>query len=157
MPFFLWWRAPQQMLRTHRSLEAYCSNPWWRRLILFVFSFNGALMEWKWEGKPELLEEKPVSVSLCPPQIPHGLSRDWNRASEVRDWRLTAYPLVSEAGPTLQAAFLVFNTRARCLAHPVLFPSEHTLPSCGSKYCVSETTRSLTGFIQISSLRITFI
>jgi hypothetical protein len=24
--FFLWWRAPQQMLRTHRSLETYCAT-----------------------------------------------------------------------------------------------------------------------------------
>jgi hypothetical protein len=28
--FFLWWRAPQQMLRTHRSLKAYCTTLWWR-------------------------------------------------------------------------------------------------------------------------------
>jgi hypothetical protein len=27
---FLWWRAPQQKLRTHRSLEAYCATLWWR-------------------------------------------------------------------------------------------------------------------------------
>jgi hypothetical protein len=30
--FFLWWRAPQQMLRTYRSLEAYCATVWWRWL-----------------------------------------------------------------------------------------------------------------------------
>jgi hypothetical protein len=24
--FFLWWRAPQQMLRTHSSLKAYCAT-----------------------------------------------------------------------------------------------------------------------------------
>jgi hypothetical protein len=24
--FFLWWSAPQRMLRTHRSLEAYCAT-----------------------------------------------------------------------------------------------------------------------------------
>jgi hypothetical protein len=30
------WRAPQQMLRTHRSLEANCATLWWRWLVLFV-------------------------------------------------------------------------------------------------------------------------
>jgi hypothetical protein len=28
--YFLWWTATQQKLRTHRSLEAYCSTLWWR-------------------------------------------------------------------------------------------------------------------------------
>jgi hypothetical protein len=30
------------------------------------------------------LGEKPVPVPLCPPQIPHGLTRDRTRASTVR-------------------------------------------------------------------------
>jgi hypothetical protein len=37
----------------------------------FVFPCNGAL------------GEKPVPVPLCPPQIPHGLTRDRTRASAV--------------------------------------------------------------------------
>jgi hypothetical protein len=37
--FFLFgWRAPQQMLRTHRSLKAYCTTLWWRWLNFFRFS-----------------------------------------------------------------------------------------------------------------------
>jgi hypothetical protein len=32
-------------------------------------------------GKTEELGEKPVPVPLCPPQIPHGLTRDRTRAS----------------------------------------------------------------------------
>ena len=35
--FFLW-RAPQQTLRTYRSLEAYCATLCWRWLIFFCFS-----------------------------------------------------------------------------------------------------------------------
>jgi hypothetical protein len=31
------WRAPQQMLRTHRSLEAYCATLWWRWLVFQFF------------------------------------------------------------------------------------------------------------------------
>jgi hypothetical protein len=68
------WRAPQQMLRTHRSLKAYCATLWCRRLLLFVFPNNGAPVEWNWQGKTEVLGEKPVPVPLCPPQIPHGLT-----------------------------------------------------------------------------------
>jgi hypothetical protein len=38
------------------------------------FPSNGARVEWNWQGKPEELEEKPVPVPLCPPQIPLGLT-----------------------------------------------------------------------------------
>jgi hypothetical protein len=34
--------------------------------------------------------KKPVPVPLCPPQIPHGLTRDRTRASEVGGRRLTS-------------------------------------------------------------------
>jgi hypothetical protein len=36
-----------------------------------------------WRGKTEELGEKPVSVPLCPPQFPHGLTWTWTRASTV--------------------------------------------------------------------------
>jgi hypothetical protein len=51
------WRAPQQMLRTHRSLEANCAIPWWRWLVFFFFVFpcNGAPVEWNWQGKTDVL------------------------------------------------------------------------------------------------------
>jgi hypothetical protein len=38
----------------------------------------------------EIDGRKPVAISLCPPQIPHGLTRDRTRASAVRGQRLTA-------------------------------------------------------------------
>jgi hypothetical protein len=41
-------------------------------------------------GETEELGEKPVPVSLCPPQIPHGLTRARTRDSTVRGRRLTA-------------------------------------------------------------------
>jgi hypothetical protein len=40
-------------------------------------------------GKTEELGEKPVPVPLCPPQIPHGLTRARTRDSAVRGRRLT--------------------------------------------------------------------
>jgi hypothetical protein len=41
-------------------------------------------VDWNWQGKTEVLEKKPVPVPLCPPQIPHGLTRDRTRATAVR-------------------------------------------------------------------------
>ena len=43
----------------------------------FIFQSNGAPVEWSWQGKIEVLGEKPVSVPLFPPQIPHGLTWDF--------------------------------------------------------------------------------
>jgi hypothetical protein len=51
----------------------------------------GAAVKWQWQGKTDGLGEKPVPVSLCPPQIPHGLPWTQTRASAVRRWRLTAW------------------------------------------------------------------
>jgi hypothetical protein len=44
-PFFLWWRGPQQTLRTHRNLQDYCATLWW---ILLVFSPFFSAMEHRW-------------------------------------------------------------------------------------------------------------
>jgi hypothetical protein len=57
------------------------------------FSSNGAPVEWNWQGKTELLGEKPVPVPLCPPQIPHGLTQDRTRASAIGGRRLTAWAM----------------------------------------------------------------
>jgi len=45
-------------------------------------------MEHRWndtDGKSKVLGEKPVSVTLCPPQISHGLAWDRIQASEPVD------------------------------------------------------------------------
>jgi hypothetical protein len=45
----------------------------------FFFSFFQVIDHWWSEidrGKPKYWGEKPVPVPLCPPQIPHGLTRD---------------------------------------------------------------------------------
>jgi hypothetical protein len=45
-----------------------------------VFFVLFLVMEHQWNktdrGKPKNSGEKPVPVPLCPPQIPHGLTRD---------------------------------------------------------------------------------
>jgi hypothetical protein len=63
-------------------------------IIMFCpFPSNGAPVEWKWQGKTEVLGEKFVPVPLCPPQIPHGLTRDQTRSSAVGGRRLTAWAM----------------------------------------------------------------
>jgi hypothetical protein len=42
------------------------------------------------DRKNQRLGENPV-LALCPPQIPHGLTRSQTRASVVRGWRLDAW------------------------------------------------------------------
>jgi hypothetical protein len=54
------------------------------------FPSNEAPVERNWQGKTEILGEKPVPVPFCPPQIPHGLTWDRIRASAVGGRRLTA-------------------------------------------------------------------
>ena len=85
------------MLRTHRSLKASGATLWWRwekdDRFFFIFPSNGAPVEWNWQGKTEVLGEKPVPLPLCPPQIPHGLTRNRTRASAVGSRRLTAWAM----------------------------------------------------------------
>jgi hypothetical protein len=52
-----------------------------------------ATVEWYWQGKTEELGGIPVPVPLCPPQIPHGLTRARSRASAVRGRRLTTWAM----------------------------------------------------------------
>jgi hypothetical protein len=78
---FFYWSAPQQMLRTHRSLEGLLCNPVMKMKFFLLFHFNGAPVEWNWQGKTEVLKGKPVPVPPCPPQIPHGPTWDRTRAS----------------------------------------------------------------------------
>jgi hypothetical protein len=44
-------------------------------IIFCPFPSNGAPVELNWQGKNEVFGEKPVTVPLCPPQIPHGLTQ----------------------------------------------------------------------------------
>jgi hypothetical protein len=42
-------------------------QPW---KLIVQLNFNGAPVEWNWQGNTEVRGEKPVPVPLCPPQIP---------------------------------------------------------------------------------------
>jgi hypothetical protein len=64
-------------------------------------------------GETEELGEKPVPVPLCPPQIPHGLTRARTRASAVRGRRLTAWTTArpSDFHTAINFGMRYYNTR----------------------------------------------
>jgi hypothetical protein len=79
-----------------------------------------------WQGKTEELGEKPVPVPLCPPQIPHGLTRAWTQASAVRGRRLTTWAMARPLVAWLVKTFspLLWNSKVGCPVHknPLLVP-----------------------------------
>jgi hypothetical protein len=69
-------------------------NPVMNTMIIFCpFISNGAPVERNWQGKTEVIGEKPVPAPLCPPQIPYGPTRHRTRASAVGGRRLTAWAM----------------------------------------------------------------
>jgi hypothetical protein len=92
------------------NISLKCSPPPWRwggsstqaRMLTYVSILRIPQMIWVWrvmvewyiDGKTEELWEKPVPVPLCPPQIPHGLTRAWTRASVVRGRRPTTWAMI---------------------------------------------------------------
>jgi hypothetical protein len=69
-------------------------NPVMKMISFFsVLPSNGAPVEWNWRENRSTRGEKPFPVPLCPPQIPHGLTRDQTQASAVRGRRLTAWAM----------------------------------------------------------------
>jgi hypothetical protein len=99
----LWWRAPQQMLRTHRSLKASCASVWWRERCFFLFL---QVMEHWWN---EIFREKPKysGKNLSQYHFVHHQShmdtQDRTRVSAVGGRRLTAWAM---ALPTRQTGYL---------------------------------------------------
>jgi hypothetical protein len=82
-------------------------NPVMKMISFFLFF---RLMEHRWNeidrGKPKYLGEKPVPMPLCPPQIPHGLTRYRTRASAVRTRRLTAWAMARPKAVRFSKMFL---------------------------------------------------
>jgi hypothetical protein len=52
-----------------------------------------AMVEWYWQGKIEEVRERPISVPLCPQQIPHGLIPAWTWYSVLRSRWLLAWAM----------------------------------------------------------------
>jgi hypothetical protein len=68
----------------------------------------GALVEGYWQGKTKYLWTNSVPLPRRPPQIPHTSTLARTRASEVRDWRLTAWVM---ARPWGKVSCVIFCTR----------------------------------------------
>jgi hypothetical protein len=62
----IYWRAPQQMLRKHRSLEGLLCNPMRKMMkmmtVFLLFNFKGAPVERNWQGKTKYSEK---TLSQC--------------------------------------------------------------------------------------------
>jgi hypothetical protein len=121
------------MLRTHRNLEGLLCNPMRKMMkiimrFLLLLHFNGTPVEWNWQGKTEVLGEKPVPVPLCPPQIPHGLTRDRTQASTVRGRRLSTWTMARpnfEFSDTCLCSPVYWQTCRRVLGFVFIFRILH--------------------------------
>jgi hypothetical protein len=86
---------PSSSARVKERVELYLCSPSGPSWPVLGRTLPLPLIEHRWNEtgrrKPTYSGEKPVPVSLCPPQIPHGLNRDWTRTSAVRSRRLTAW------------------------------------------------------------------
>jgi hypothetical protein len=74
MGFFLW-RAPQQMLQTHRSLKAYCATLWWRWLVFFFRFF--LVMGHRW-NEIDMRKLKYSGLKPCPNATLPTTNPTWN-------------------------------------------------------------------------------
>jgi hypothetical protein len=95
--FFLMVKGPSSDATDAPQPWGLLCNPMMKMIIFCPFPSHGAPVEWNWQGKTEVLGEKPVPLPLCPPQIPHGLTRDRTRASAVGGRQLTAWAMALPA------------------------------------------------------------
>jgi hypothetical protein len=65
--FFYYWKVPVADPTDTPQPWMLIVQPYEEDDIFLLFHFNGALVEWNWQGKTEVLGEKPVPVPLCPP------------------------------------------------------------------------------------------
>jgi hypothetical protein len=88
-----------------------------------------ATVEWYIDGKTVELWEKPAPVPLCPPQIPHGLTKARTRASAVRGRRLTTWAMALP----LEFTLLMTKIYQKIANHIFLPETEHV--SNGNVLC----------------------
>jgi hypothetical protein len=83
-----------------------------------------------WQGKTEKLGEKPVPVPICPPQIPHGLTRARTRASAVRGRRLMTWAMARPI--TCTYSLVQFSS---CVISRIVFLTFRNSTKTNSLYC----------------------
>jgi hypothetical protein len=101
-----------------------------------------------WQGKTEELGEKPVPMPLCPPQIPHGLTRSRTRASAVRGRRLTTWgtacqcrKLVSVSISTVTVIKVLFQLQISVTYAEIVCFEAEALPNNKTPVRTSKRTR----------------
>jgi len=108
------------MLPAFRNSIAFCNVPRIRRFVLLVRAM--CRCRWVWSNGWMILtgEERSnrrktrPSVPLCPPQISHGLIRDWTGVSVMTGRRLNAWTM---AGPALKKKQLELYLKIRFVPH----------------------------------------
>jgi hypothetical protein len=55
------------------------------------------MVEWLWQGKLEVLGQKPIQLPLYSPQISHGLVGDGTPVSSMGGWQLTVWDMTDGA------------------------------------------------------------
>jgi hypothetical protein len=75
------------------SWWSYCYCYWCERVRLLSVELRPLTVEWQWQGKTKELGEKPVTVPLRPPEIPHALPWVRTHAAVVRSRRLTTWAM----------------------------------------------------------------
>lgn len=113
-------------------------------------TMSGALVEWIWQGKTEILWEKPVALPLCPPKTAHGLTWYWPTDCASTDRRLTAWTIAWRPYTTF-SLYLAVNTQFRRDKYEFFIPM--TLRN-EQKYCVGEM-RSLLLSLKHGTSRLT--
>jgi hypothetical protein len=92
----------------------------------------------------QVLGEKPVPVPLCPPQIPHGTTRDWTRASAVRGRWLTAWAMA-------RSTFLLITCKW------YLRPYHYRYPLFVNVYCAVRHKNIFVFYFRNANLQLSYI
>jgi hypothetical protein len=106
--YFFYWRAPQQILQTHRSLEGLFCNHVIQIMFFLLSCFNGAPVKWNWQRKTELIGENNfpnVTLSTTNPTWTDPGLRSESRATN-RLSHGTAYACTLTALCTMSLCFM---------------------------------------------------
>jgi hypothetical protein len=101
---FLLVKGPAADARGAPQPWGFLCNPMMKTMMMMMIIFFVLFLVMEHQGKPKYSGEKPVPMPLCPPQIPHGLTRDRTRACAVGGRRLTAWAMA-------RPLYVTYNTR----------------------------------------------